>query len=214
MAELKNGLLNGGSGRIGNIITYERNGKYFARARPSKVNQPNTEKQLIARKRFAVLQPVNALLKEVYRYGFAADFKARPAYSAALSWNLKHAVTGIYPDLEVDFSALRLFHGSRTLPADIQIVAENNVLQWAHTEEDRQYANDRAALILIFPEKNRLDFRLEAAKRSDGQLSYTGVIPEGGAHVYLSFYGKIPVRGAVTEADVCPSYYCGMMGNA
>ena len=149
----------------------------------------------------------------MYRYGFAADSKARPAYSAALSWNLKHAVTGTYPDLEVDFSALRLFHGSRALPEDILLQTEHNVLQWAHTPEDAPYANDRAALILIFPEKNRLDFRLEAAKRSDGQLSYNGLIPEGGAHVYLSFYSKIPVRGSVREEDVCPSYYCGMMGN-
>ncbi len=212
MAELKNGLLNGASGNLGNMITYQRNGKYFVRTRPARVKQPNTEKQLVARKRFALLQPVNALLKEVYRFGFATDSKARPAYSAAVSWNLKHAIKDAYPNPELDFSQLLLFQGDRLQADNIRLQSVNNQLgvQWDHSVQYERYSQDRAVLILFSLEKKFLDFRLEAAKRSDAQLLYQGSLPEGGVHVYLSFYSQIPIKGTVSAEDVCPSYYCGM----
>ena len=212
MAELKKGLFNGSSGRIGNLISYERNGKYFVRTRPVKVKQPNTEKQLQARMRFSLLQPINALLKEILRYGFATDEKARPAYSAALSWNLKHAISGTYPDLEVNYEQLRIFNGSRALPTDIRLDNKGNELQiqWTCNTEGQAYAKDRAALILFSLENNFSELRLEAAKRTEERLSYHNDRIKGPVHVYISFYKEIPIKGQISEKEVCPSYYCGL----
>ncbi len=211
MAELKNGLLNGGSGKIGNLITYERNGKYFVRSRPEKVRQPNSEAQLAARQRFRLVHAVLAKLKEVLRYGFAADEKQRPAYAAAVSYNLKHAIAGSYPDQIMDYSQLSIFYGQRALPEHIEMEYSEGVLRlsWSYAASDTFYAKDRAALVLLSPEKRWMEYRIDAATRKDGLLEIKTDIPTGGIHVYLSFYTGMLLSGTIKKEEVCPTFYCG-----
>ena len=213
MAELKNGLLNGGSGKIGNLITYQRNGKYFVRSRPEKVKQPNSVAQLAARQRFSLVHSVLSKLKEVLRYGFATDGTERPAYSAAVSYNLKQATAGTYPNQYIDYSCLGIFYGKRALPEQIQMEYSDKILciSWLHNASSSYYANDRASLVLLSADKKWMDYRLDAAKRKEGLLEIKTDIPKGGMHVYLSFYANIPIAGTTKMEEVCPSFYCGFL---
>jgi hypothetical protein len=61
MAYLKNGILGGLQGPVGDMVWYMLNGKYIVRSRRRKSTKPPTEKQLACRKRLTM---VNDFLSE------------------------------------------------------------------------------------------------------------------------------------------------------
>ncbi len=214
MARLKQGFLEGGSGSIGNFVSYERHGKYFLRSKPTSVKQPNTPAQLAARQRFALVQAFASSIRSYAKFGFAAYAHTRTAYAASISWNLKHALTGIYPDQMIDFSKARVSNGIRPLPESITMSVEDEGLRinWQDTVGFSElYRNDAVSLLLLSSEEQWIEKYFEMAKRSAGSLAFQSQIPDNinSVHVYITFYSPELIGESAKEEDISPSYYCG-----
>lgn len=100
MARLKNGLLGGLSGSIGPVTGYILNGQLVIRSRRSSSKEPPTEKQLATRQAMTVVNQFLKVCSPFVQIGFAGAGNDRlPAYSRAVSYLMRQAIVGVYPDL-------------------------------------------------------------------------------------------------------------------
>lgn len=116
MELLDDSLLKGFSGEIDGLIVYTVGKKTYARKKPEKVNDPRTVKQLRQRAKFpaiqAFYQSVKAgVLKEVYDLA-AKEEGSRSGYHLFMHFN----IMAFGKDNFIDYSLLRLAHGSQQLP--------------------------------------------------------------------------------------------------
>ncbi len=104
------------SGKVGDKIYVIRDGKNYVRSLPTKTSKSPTEKQLAHRAKFGLvtqfLLPIAPLLNESYK----KVNKKRSGFQMAVRQVFAEAVSGAYPNLEIDPSKASLLHGRLNSP--------------------------------------------------------------------------------------------------
>lgn len=99
------------SGRIGNMIFYQRNGKACVRSGPRKTNRAATPRQLAQRAKFALvaafLHPLRSFLQEDARIKNGKI----PLFNRCVRRALQQSVIGQYPDFQLDYPKLEVSRG-------------------------------------------------------------------------------------------------------
>lgn len=216
MARLKNNSLQGPfTGKIGDIVGCRWKDTYYIRSRPKKVNHPNTEKQLAQRMRFVKTQSYLQPLKEFLRIGFSAFTATRSAYNAAMSYNMKNALIGEYPEISVVPSAILVSRGN--LPGNVKAAAKpvsgNTVKFFWNTSEaiPLERENDKVLLVLRSLNDKLSDYRIDAGKRIDGEAHIKTDAAFMGKDIacYLVFVKQKVLLGSYDEDAISDSIYCG-----
>ncbi|WP_342327661.1 DUF6266 family protein [Pedobacter sp. FW305-3-2-15-E-R2A2] len=172
MGKLINGIFGGFHGRIGNLVGYTLNGKYIIRkiGRSSKPLTPgrkaNCQKMTLVNE---ILSPSLPAIQVGYRLAVAGTDKNE--YNEAVSYNKKNALQGTYPNLSLDYSKVLLSMG--TLPAAIHPTLSQTgdqiTFNWEVTADQAyQYANDRAMLVVYFPDLKISRCDLLGSRRIEG----------------------------------------------
>lgn len=196
MARLKNGLLNGFSGAIGNVEGYEQNGQYIIRSRRTKRLKPASEKQLACMEKMRIINGLLSRFSEFVKLGFAETAKGQifTAYNAAVAYQLTHAIAGNYPNYEIDYSKLRLTEGTinmEGLNPSVSIVGDGLLFSWIPAPE---YPNstDHVMLLAYAPELKQAVYNLCGAKRKTGQemLELPQVWKQQRIETYMAFRGE------------------------
>ncbi len=104
-------LPEGRPGVLGNMILYMMNGKNYIRKRPIHINDQKSSAQLAQRQRMQTVIGFLQKFSEPIRFAFASEAAGRTAWQAAQSCNLRHALTGDYPDFQTDYSKALLSRG-------------------------------------------------------------------------------------------------------
>lgn len=159
MAKFNKGILGGFSGKVGNVVGGSWKGIDYMRSKPNKVNDPKTEAQLAQRQKFAL---VNAFLKRIQpiiKLGFTNNTKRMTAINSAMSYNLKNAVEGTYPDLGINYPAAMIARGDlipgRGATAE-STVANEITFSWSdNSGVGSANADDSALLVVYNPSKDR-----------------------------------------------------------
>ena len=198
MAILRNGMFGPVSGKIGNTVVYEVNNRTVVRI-VGENHTPPTLKQLVNRNDMRV---VNAFLKQVspfIKVGFAEAAKAANMYpqNAAVSYNKKYALKGIYPDTEIDYQKVRLTEGR--LPvldgAVVQLAPGGLKFSWdPQNWMGWTRCNDQAMLMVYMPEVDpesgiiNAFYQLSGAKRLMGNdfLEIPAALMQQRMEVYIS----------------------------
>jgi len=211
MGKAKDPIFGGFSGRMGNVVGCLRHGKYYLRTLPEKVNQPDTPKQMAQRLRFRLvldyLTPFSGFLK----IGFGGYATGKSAYNAAMSYNLKHALTGAYPELAVDPGKILLCHGLLPQVAEQSLTAEAGklVFRWQPTPDSNP--NDSVILLTFCPDLKVANWIMHPAKRGDGTVEIE--IPAGWddkpVRGYLSFYDLRLLSSAIKPEYISDSVFAG-----
>ena len=112
MGTIKQGILGGFSGNVGNVVGGTWKGIDYMRILPTRVSNPQTDAQLTQRMKFSVtmkfLQPVSQFLK----IGFKNYAVKMTAVNAAFSYNFHTALQGAYPNLTINYAKALLAHGN------------------------------------------------------------------------------------------------------
>jgi hypothetical protein len=172
MARLKNGILGGITGKIGNIEGYMLNGEYIVRSRRRKSTKPRTEKQLANQQKFGTVNHfINPFIDFVIvGFNHSAIGKRQRPHNLAVSYQYKYAITGQYPDFTIDYSKVRVTEGSiniQNINASVQL--ENNHLNFTWTPDlTFAYGNDRVMLLAYAPALKEAVYTLCGAKRNKG----------------------------------------------
>lgn len=215
MARIKENIFGGVSGRIGNVVSCKRYGKYYLRSLPAEVNHPDTEKQLSQRMRFALIQELQQSIIKFLRVGFGAWSEGRSAYNAAMSHNLKNAVTGEYPNMHIDFPKVQVSKGTLA-PAEFVAVQQNAsgsiIITWQNSQSARNsHPTDRALVLLLATEP----YTSVTLFLNDLRMNEQVTIPQPDAlrnrtiHVYLSFIAEGIFTGNMQQQHISDSVYCG-----
>lgn len=107
--------------------------------------------------RIKLISDNQRLLTEAINLGFAAAKEKGSAYSRATKYNLKHAIRGQYPDLQVDFSKFRISRGSREgiWAGKLRFEPDSWIqLDWEIPEtcDLKEIGNDRAVIAVYQPD--------------------------------------------------------------
>jgi hypothetical protein len=215
MATIKKGLLGGVSGKVGNVVGGNWKGIDYLRILPASVANPKTTKQLNQRTKFLrvirFLQPLN----EFVRIGFKAYAIKMSAFNAAMSYNFHHAITGTYPDYEIDYGNARISRGQLTggmnanctspEPAKISISWTDN------TGQGSAQSGDKAMVVVYNPITEESTMVLDAAKRMDvtAELMVPNSWSGDEVHCYLSFSLLESLISSGGKKTISDSLYCG-----
>jgi len=105
MGTISKGILGGFSGKVGTVIGGTWKGISYMRSIPTSVSNPNTPAQLEQRAKFSTivkfLQPLTGFL----RFGFKSQAIKMSAFNAAMAVNFKNAITGVFPNFEIDYQS-------------------------------------------------------------------------------------------------------------
>ena len=194
MAKYGKGILGSFTGAVGNVVGATWNGIPYMRSKPAQVNDRNSEKQRAQRQRFQMIMGFLRKVRPVIDLGFARGAANQTSINRASSYNLRNAITGEYPDQQIDFTRLLVARGDLTPPE--QTSAESTAagevtFTWADNSDSGSAQTDDTAMVLVYsPEKEEAVFRVdETAERQDG--SYTLTLPSGlygeAVECYLAF---------------------------
>jgi hypothetical protein len=217
MARFEKGVLGGFSGKIGNVVSCLRHGKYYLRTLPVKVNHPNTEKQLAQRMRFSLIQQFLKPINKFIHFGFGAYAEGRSAYNAAMSYNLEHALQGSYPFLSIDFTKARVSHGNLpgALNSAMQQTGTNTItITWENVAGAKGAKDLDIAVVLLFdPTTKYVASFMSAGKRAVGQahIILPGASTNKKLYGYLCFINEAVLAGKLKPENISDSCWCGVV---
>lgn len=174
MGTIKKGILGGFSGKVGTVVGGSWKGISYMRSLPQKVKNPRTEGQVSQRTKFAItmhyLKPMTAFLRTDWKL-YA---NKQSPFNAAMSYTLANAITGNYPDYDIDPSKVLVSCGS-LLPAsntDIDTSGGNITLMWDDNSGiSNAKATDKAIVAIVNPIKGEAVCDTAGAKRMTGSQS-------------------------------------------
>ncbi len=178
MGILVSGLFQSVKGTVGNLITSNRNGVNYVRVKPASVKTGNSDAQLAHRAKFALSKQFVTPLAEAIRLGYPTA-KGQEAVNNVASFVMKKAITGTYPDLEVDCSKVELCPGGITSQCQAEelaakLAAGNLEVTWKHTGSNRfgkWSDNDGVVLVVYNLSKMQVGLSVGEAVRKDEKAS-------------------------------------------
>jgi len=187
MAILKNGIDGAFSGKVGTVVGTTWRGLKIIRSRP-KTPASFSEKQLANQMKMKVAQDFLRRLVEPIRIGFRDDSIVPTAYNTGLSYLKKHALTGEYPEIRVDFPAVKIAQGRLAIPDDIQMDAAGGqlIISWSGLTEGNARHDDQLMVVLWNDADKTSQYSLQAY-RSAGQFSWQPDFAFAGVHVWAAF---------------------------
>ena len=207
MGTIKQGILGGFSGKVGSVVGGSWKGISYMRGKAVSIKNPRTLQQMMHRNKFAaalsVLQPITAFL----RVGFKRYAHKKSEFNAAMSYTVKNAIAGTYPDYTIDFSKLLVSRGSLTgaNSATAAPVTGKIKLTWEdNTGIGEAQPTDKAMAVAINPSKGEAAYITDGAPRSAAteNLLVSPYWTGDEVEVYLAFISE-------NGKDVATSVYLG-----
>jgi len=193
MGTFKVGILGGFSGKVGTVIGGCWKGIDYMRSRAASISNPRTPAQVEQRAKMSTvvkfLQPLTSFL----RIGFKSAAIKMSAFNAATKYNLANAITGVFPNLEIDFTKARVSQGNfpgALNPATLAAIAGAIEFTWEDNSwETDAAATDEAVLVVYNPAKEAVVSVVGGIGRSVG--TQTIILPNAytgdEVHCYIAF---------------------------
>jgi hypothetical protein len=200
-------------GRLGNVVSCYRYGKHYLRTLPEKVRQPDTPAQLARRMRFRLVQEYLQPLKAFLRMGFGGYAAGRSAWSAAMSYNLKNALTDKYPHLAVDPGKVLLSRGLLPAADGVSLAGEPARLLLTWSPDDEGNSSDNVAMIAFCQELKHAVWVMEKAKRKDGAavLNIPPARENRNMAGFICFYSTRILSDGIKPGLISDSCYAGTL---
>ena len=176
MGKIKQGIMGGFAGKVGPVIGTSWKGKAVMRSRALSFNDRNSQAQQEQRARFRLLSKFFSAIGSFVSVGFRSRAVEMTAPNAALSANIGEAITGTFPNYEIDFAKVMVSAGSLDLPFNAQASVDSNTLNitWAdNSGMGSAKATDKVMVLLYNKTKNQSISDFDVASRSERTGSVT-----------------------------------------
>ena len=162
------------SGLIGNVICYEVNGQARFRCKPGKPKNPQTQGQLTQRMKFKLMQSLLKTMRPLLKETFAGFPGAKNGYDSAMAYNLKMGLTGIHPNVEIQFDKTLISFGNIETPANPVATKEGDVITITWDKEKNSKNIDKIYPILVKTDLSYALHEIDGAYREEGSCSVLG----------------------------------------
>jgi len=179
------------------------------------MNQPDSPAQMAQRMKMKKTMGFLHPLKEFIRLGFGAYAEYKSAFNVALSYNIKNAMTGEYPDIKIDYSKALVSMG--TLPGasqtKVSIYEPGKIkIEWnPQSDKPNTHSYDQGIIVIYNTTIQQVFYIIEATKRDNGIAIIT--LPDNyqshELQCYLVFARKELLLGSLSENNISNSCYCG-----
>ncbi|HWW39802.1 DUF6266 family protein [Pedobacter sp.] len=210
MGKFLKGILGGFSGKIGNVIGAVWRGVDYMRSLPRKSGKPATEAQLIPRLKMKVVVGFLRSINDLIKLGYQSYKGKQTPMNAAVAFHIDKAITGVYPNLNINFPKVVFSKGRLLRPSapGVESVTPTKIkFEWlnnAPATGSSTAATDMATLLLYNPGKEQFVAAEDVAARS--ALTFTLDVPAewigDDVHAWMSFVG-------VNRKEVSDSVYVG-----
>lgn len=177
MAKFVNGILGGFSGKVGTVIGACWNGIDYMRGLAASITNPRTPAQLEQRAKFSLIITFLRSLTAFLRIGFKSAAQKMSAFNAAMAYNVKNAITGIYPALAIDYTKIVVSRGNLAgvlNPGLVSNVAGKVDFTWDdNSYEPNAMDDDQIFLVVHEPISGRSATLVGGATRQAGSDSIT-----------------------------------------
>ena len=159
MGTINEGIMGGFSGTVGTVVGGNWNGIDYMRSRAVNRSDAKSTPQLNQRAKFSTIIQLLKPLKDFLRVGFKSQAVGMSAFNAATSYNMENALTGTFPDYQIDYSKAMVSQGK--LPGALNPAAVSNsaaeiAFTWDNnSSKSHARADDKAVLIIYNPVKQR-----------------------------------------------------------
>jgi len=205
MGTIKKGILGGFSGKVGTVVGASWKGIAYMRSLPQKVKNPRTLPQRSQRSKFALalamLQPMTGFL----RTGWKLYAHRQSPFNAAMSYTMANAVSGVYPNYEIDPSKVLVSRGALATVTDTFVSFDDGKIQFQwddNSDRDSAKPTDKALIAILNLAKGEAVTDNAGAVRpdcvqnvivppewaGDEVHTYMGFISEDGKEVANSIY--------------------------
>lgn len=204
MGKIEQGILGGFSGKVGNVVGGNWKGIDYMRVKPSNVENPKTEGQMDQRSKFVTVLRFLQPLTDFLRIGFAGFANKMTEFNSAMSYNLNNAVSGTYPDYNVDYANALISKGNRkdalNPSADSSVAGQVEFTWDDNSGEVNAATTDEAMLVAYNPDKKDAQFATAAATRDAGTANLTvpDVYSGDTVHAFIAF--KDPETNKVSNS--------------
>lgn len=193
MGKIRQGITGGFSGGVGNAVGVSRKGIDYVRNYAASVSNPQTERQMDHRMKIALTMKFLKPLSGFLRWGFKDDAIKMTAINAAMSWNFRNAIQGIYPAYTINYANALLAHGNLAPalnPVASSAVTGKILFKWEDNSSEMNAGTfDQTWMVVYNPSKNQALFLENAGNRADKTQSIT--VPDNFSgdlvHCYIAF---------------------------
>ena len=173
MGKYKKGILGAFSGKVGTVIGSSWNGIDYMRSLPRPSTKTPTDLQLIQRAKFGLANGFLGPVSSLVNLGYKSLASQKTGYNFAISELVTEAITGIYPDFELDYTKVLFSKGSLTgvwnVAAASTTVAEIDITWTDNSGSGTAKATDKAVIVIYNPAKSSFVYSLETGtNRSAG----------------------------------------------
>lgn len=179
MANLKPGAAGTFNGKIGSVVISKWRNKKVGRGTPRKSSKEPSPKQLAQRCKMVVVTRFLAKFEEALTVGFPKKAGNSYGWEKAVQYHLKNALSGTFPDYQVDIDKLLLSQGGLAqVDAPEMWTEENRIfVDWVNPKHlmPGNNGNDKVYLCTYAsygnPEHSKAFVFEDHAERKDGLIS-------------------------------------------
>ena len=170
MGKIKQGVLGGFSGKVGPVIGSSWKGKAIMKARALSYNDRNSQAQQEQRKKFSVIGKFIFSILGFINEGFRKRAVGMTAPNAAISANINSAVSGTFPNYEMDYAKALVAAGPVDLPYSPSVTADGTTLAltWAdNSGMGNALADDQVMVLAYNADKEQAVYNTALADRNE-----------------------------------------------
>jgi hypothetical protein len=206
MGKFKQGILGSFSGKVGTVTGTYWKGIPVMKGNTVRKRSSMSEGQLQQQAKFKIAAQFVYTMKELLAFSFGRFANTMTGVNSALSYNLKNAVAGDYPDFSIDYSKALVSRGDLVNEGQVSASAGTDqvVFTWTDTAgEGSSSASDRAVLVVYCEALKKAAYTVSEVSRSAG--SATIQVPRFKGQVVQTWLAFKQAKGS----EVSDSRYTG-----
>lgn len=210
MGRISKGILGGVSGTVGTVVGSNWRGIDYIRSKSVSRSSSTSLSQEVQRAKFRLVAGFLGTLRDLLRFSFSDFANRMTGRNHALAYTMKNAVTGIYPDLELQYSMILVARGSKLPnaenPGAASAAAGKIDFSWTDNSGiGSARPTDKSILVVHCPALKQSLFTATGTPRSTGAASFNVPAFSGKqVHTWLAFISE-------NGKEVATSVYTGML---
>lgn len=191
MGKIKQGILGGFSGKVGPVIGSSWKGKAYMKSIPLSFNDANSELQQMQRTKFRLVSKFIFAIASFLRIGFRSLADGITEVNAAMSVNLKSAISGTWPNYSLDYSKALVSKGGLDNVYNPTMSFQDTEMELSWSDNSgigNAKATDNVMVLIYNATKNesKVDTNVAARNERTASMSVPSAWTGDTVHVYLA----------------------------
>lgn len=192
MSTFNKGILGAFSGKTGSVVGATWKGRPVMRSLPAKSSKPKTQAQLDQQEKFSLAVNLLAGMAELLKTSFKSYTTHVSGFNAAVSYNIRRAITGAASPFSIDYSLVQVGLGGLTnasAPTATAVAGNAVKFDWLdNSGTGKALGTDIPVLVAFCPETGRSVYVMEGGQRSGlSQTLDTSIFAGKTVETWLAF---------------------------